>query len=69
MSEALVDESIITETIFPWPGLGSLTIRSIFQRDVPVVTAAVFVVSIAIVLANLLIDILQPLVDPRMRLD
>jgi len=36
---------------------------------VPVVIAAVFIVSIAIVLANLLIDILQSLVDPRMRLD
>ena len=65
----LVGGSIITETIFAWPGIGSLMIRSIFQRDVPVVIAAVFIVSIAIVLANLLIDILQSLVDPRMRLD
>ena len=65
----LVGGSIITETIFAWPGIGSLMIRSIFQRDVPVVIAAVFIVSIAIVLANLLIDILQSWVDPRMRLD
>lgn len=65
----LVGGSIITETIFAWPGIGSLMIRSIFQRDVPVVIAAVFIVSIAIVLANLLVDILQSLIDPRMRLD
>ena len=65
----LVGGSIITETIFAWPWIGSLMIRSIFQRDVPVVIAAVFIVSIAIVLANLLIDILQSWVDPRMRLD
>lgn len=64
----LVGGSIITETIFAWPGIGSLMIRSIFQRDVPVVIAAVFIVSIAIVLANLLVDILQSLIDPRMRL-
>lgn len=65
----LIGGSIITETIFAWPGIGSLMIKSIFQRDVPIVIAAVFVVSIAIVLANLIVDIVQSLVDPRVRLD
>ena len=64
----LVGGSIITETIFAWPGIGRLMIGSIFQRDVPVVIAAVFVISFAIILANLLVDILQSLVDPRIRL-
>jgi peptide/nickel transport system permease protein/glutathione transport system permease protein len=65
----LIGGSIITETIFAWPGIGSLMIKSIFQRDVPVVIAAVFIVSIAIVLANLLVDIVQSVIDPRMRVE
>ena len=65
----LMGGSIITEAIFAWPGVGSLIIKSIFQRDVPIVLAAIFVMSIAIVLANLLVDLLQSAVDPRIRLD
>lgn len=65
----LVGGSVITETIFAWPGIGRLMIGSIFQRDAPVVIAAVFVTSIAIILANLLVDILVSLSDPRVRLD
>ncbi len=65
----LVGGSVITETIFAWPGIGRLMIGSIFQRDAPVVIAAVFVTSIAIILANLLVDILISLTDPRVRLD
>lgn len=65
----LMGGSIITETIFAWPGVGSLMVKSIFQRDVPIVIAAVFVISVAIVLANLIVDVLQSLIDPRIRLE
>lgn len=65
----LAGGSILTETIFAWPGIGRLMIGSIFQRDVPVVIASVFVISIAIVLANLLVDIVLSLTDPRIKLD
>lgn len=64
----LMGGSIITESIFAWPGIGRLIIGSIFQRDVPVVVAGVFIVSIAIVLANLAVDVVQSLIDPRIRL-
>jgi len=64
----LMGGSIITETIFAWPGVGRLMIGSVFQRDVPIVIAAVFLVAIAIVIANLLVDIVQSLIDPRIRL-
>jgi len=64
----LMGGSIITETIFAWPGVGSLMIGSIFQRDVPIVIAAVFLVSLAILAANLVVDLLQSLIDPRIRL-
>ena len=65
----LMGGSIITEAIFAWPGIGSLMIKSIFQRDVPIVIAAIFVMALAIVLANLIVDLLQSVVDPRIRLD
>ena len=65
----LMGGSIITEAIFAWPGVGSLMIKSIFQRDVPIVLAGIFVMAIAIVLANLVVDLLQSVVDPRIRLD
>ena len=63
----LMGGSIITETIFAWPGVGRLLINSIFHRDVPVVEAAVFFIAIAIALANLMVDVLQMLIDPRIR--
>lgn len=63
----LMAGSIITETIYAWPGVGRLLISSIFNRDVPVVEAAVFFIATAIALANLTVDVLQMLIDPRIR--
>lgn len=63
----LMAGSIITETIYAWPGVGRLLISSIFNRDVPVVEAAVFFIATAIALANLAVDVLQMLIDPRIR--
>lgn len=65
---ALVGGSIITETVFSWPGVGQLTIQSIYTRDVVVVEAAVLVMALAIVLSNLLADIVNAGLDPRIRL-
>ncbi len=65
----LVGGSIITETIFAWPGVGRLMVSSIFQRDAPVVIAAVFLASLAIVLSNLIVDLTQSAIDPRVRLE
>lgn len=63
----LVGGSVITESIFGWPGLGRLMISAVSNRDVPVVLAAVVLTSIAIILANLIVDVLQGIVDPRIR--
>ena len=65
----LMGGAIITETIFAWPGIGRLLIGSIFQRDVPVVVAGVLIVSVMIVIANLAVDLLLSINDPRIRLD
>ncbi len=63
----LIAGSIVTETIFAWPGIGRLMIGSIYQRDVPIVAAAVVVVSVVIMVTNLLVDVVQALLDPRVR--
>jgi peptide/nickel transport system permease protein len=64
---ALFGGAIVTETIFAWPGLGSLVVQAIAQRDFPLVQAIVTVVAIAIVCINLLVDILYTRLDPRIR--
>ena len=59
--------AVVTETIFAWPGVGRLMVSAIFQRDVPIVVASVFIVAVTIVLANLLVDLVQAAIDPRIR--
>ncbi|WP_226005599.1 ABC transporter permease [Natrinema salinisoli] len=63
----LVDGAVVVEQIFSWPGMGRLLVRSILQRDYPVIQAAVLVIGVSIVLANLLVDIVYALLDPRIR--
>lgn len=57
--------AVVVETIFAWPGLGRLLIDSVAFRDLPVVQAVILVVTLIIVLSNLLVDILQALIDPK----
>jgi ABC-type dipeptide/oligopeptide/nickel transport system permease component len=64
----LMGGAVITESIFAWPGVGRLMVSAIFQRDVPIVIASVFIVAVTIVLANLLVDLVQAAIDPRIRL-
>ncbi len=63
----LIGGSIITETIFAWPGVGRLMLASIYHRDVPVVEAGVLIIALGIALTNLAVDLLQLLIDPRIR--
>lgn len=63
----LVGGSIITESIFGWPGIGRLMIDAVSNRDVPVVLVTVFLTSLTIIIANLIVDVLQSVVDPRIR--
>ena len=65
---ALLAGSVITETIFAWPGIGRLAVDSIYARDFPVVQAVVCVVASVYVAINLLVDILYVFLDPRIRL-
>jgi peptide/nickel transport system permease protein len=63
----LLGGSILIETVFNWPGVGNLLNLAIFRRDIPVIQAAILMLALFFVLINLAIDILQALVDPRMR--
>jgi peptide/nickel transport system permease protein len=59
--------AMICETVFSIPGMGSLMITSVRQKDIPMVMASVLFVAIAISLINLLIDILYATIDPRIK--
>jgi peptide/nickel transport system permease protein len=63
----LLGGSVITETIFAWPGVGRLAIQAIQNRDFPVVQAAVTTVAVTFVLVNLGVDLLYSAIDPRVR--
>lgn len=65
---ALLGGTVITETVFSWPGIGLLVVEAIQRRDYPVVQAAVLFISIAYVLVNTLTDVVYARVDPRVRL-
>ncbi|MEM6973238.1 MAG: ABC transporter permease [Pseudomonadota bacterium] len=65
---ALIAFSVITETIFAWPGMGKLLIDSIIQLDRPVVVAYLMVVVLLFVVINLVVDIVYSILDPRVRL-
>jgi len=66
---AILTGAILTETVFSWPGLGSLTYASITSRDYPVVLALFFIFSIMTIFSNLATDIIYGLLDPRITYD
>ena len=65
---ALLGGSVVTETVFALPGMGLLIIQAIGNRDYPVVQAGVFLIAIAFVGVNLVVDLLYAALDPRIRL-
>ncbi|MEO3387077.1 ABC transporter permease [Mesorhizobium sp. CAU 1741] len=63
----MITGAVIVETVFAWPGIGRLAYESILSRDFPVVQAVVLVTTALFIFANLLVDVLYIIVDPRMR--
>jgi len=63
----LMGGSILVETVFSWPGTGLLLNSAIFQRDLPLLQGTIWVLALFFVVLNLIVDILQPLVDPRIK--
>lgn len=66
---AVLTGTIITETIFAWPGVGRLLIQAINFRDYPLVQGCILFISVTYVLMNLLTDLTYGLLDPRIRYD
>ncbi len=63
----LLAGTVLTETVFSYPGIGRLLARSIFERDYPVVQGLILLISMMYVGVNLLVDVVYSLIDPRIR--
>jgi ABC-type dipeptide/oligopeptide/nickel transport system permease component len=65
----LLGGAILTETVFSWPGLGSMMVRAIQARDYPLVQGGVLLIATTFVVVNLAVDLLYAIFDPRIRYD
>ena len=64
---ALIGGAVITEAVFSWPGVGSMIITSVYNRDYAVVQAGIFVISLFVVFTSILVDLLYAHLDPRIK--
>lgn len=64
---ALMGQAVVVEKLYSWPGIGSLLVDSVLQRDIPAVQGSILVVVLAFLAINLLIDLLYGVIDPRIR--
>jgi ABC-type dipeptide/oligopeptide/nickel transport system permease component len=62
---SLIGQTVIVEKLFSWPGIGSLLVDTIFQRDIPVVQGCVLLIILVFLLVNLVVDLLYAMIDPR----
>jgi len=63
----LMGQAVVVEKLYSWPGIGSLLVDSVLQRDIPAVQGSILVVVLAFLAINLLIDVLYGVIDPRIR--
>jgi peptide/nickel transport system permease protein len=64
---SLLAGSVVTETLFSWPGLGTMAVSAIFERDYPIIQGFVLLTGLLVVGVNLLVDLSYGLLDPRVR--
>jgi len=65
----MLSGSVLVEVVFAWPGMGRLLYDGVLARDYPLIIGIILVVSIAVVLVNLVTDVVYAIVDPRIRYD
>jgi len=65
----LLSGTVLTETVFSYPGIGRLLARSIFERDYPVVQGLILLIAMIYVAVNLLVDVVYSFIDPRIRVE
>ena len=63
----LLGGAVLTETVFAWPGVGTLMVQGILARDFPLVQGCVLVIALSFVVINLAVDLLYAWIDPRIR--
>ena len=63
----LIAFSIVTETIFQWPGMGNLLLTSIYETDQPVIVTYIMLAALIIITANIVVDILYAIINPKIR--
>ncbi|GIN12544.1 glutathione ABC transporter permease [Shouchella clausii] len=68
-TSTVVGGTLITETVFSWPGIGQLLIQAVNTRDMAIVQACVFVIALLVIAMNLLADVLYRFLDPRIKYD
>ena len=64
---AVVSGAVLVETVFSWPGLGTLALQSILARDTPTILGILFFSALVVIVGNLLTDLVLRLIDPRIR--
>ena len=64
---AVVSGAVLVETVFSWPGLGTLALQSIIARDTPTIIGILFFSAMVVIVGNLLTDLALRLIDPRIR--
>jgi peptide/nickel transport system permease protein len=64
---ALLNGSVVVESVFAWPGVGRTLVAGLEQRDIPVVEAGVLLISVLYIVINLIVDLLYATLDPRVR--
>ena len=65
----LLGGTVLVETVFDWPGIGAMFVDSIGTRDFPIIQAIVGLVAVSVLAANLIVDLLYGVVDPRIRVE
>jgi peptide/nickel transport system permease protein len=64
---SLMGQAVVVEKLFSWPGLGSLLVDSVFQRDIPAVQGCILVIVLFFLIVNTLIDVACAMIDPRIK--
>src|SRR5690606_11585647 len=65
---SLLGGSVLTETVFAWPGLGRLVVNAVYARDFPLIQGAIVALSLIYIVVNLLVDVVYSFLDPRVQL-
>ena len=64
---SLMGQAVVVEKLFAWPGVGSLMVDSVFQRDMPAVQGCILLIVLFFLFINTLVDIAYVVIDPRIR--